>query len=208
MLVVGENLNASNKSVGEAISGKDREFLEDLARAEAAAGADFIDVNVGVGRSAWAHAEDIMEWLVEVVQGVTDKPLSVDSDVPSVVQAALGKYRGDQVMINSVNAEPEKLESLGPLAAQHQAMLVALAMGYSLTGWEECWEWYERIHEYAWQRFPDPAYGEWFGYLNRRGEVLLNLKGGKWKGCFHVPRALYLCDQEFRHLSQQERKTE
>lgn len=32
--------------------------------------------------------------------------------------------------------------------------------------------------------------GEWYGYLNRQGEVLLHLKGGKWKGCFHVPRAL------------------
>ena len=37
----------------------------------------------------------------------------------------------------------------------------------------------------------DPQYPEWFGYLNRRGEVLLPLKGGKWKGCFHVPRGLY-----------------
>ena len=35
--------------------------------------------------------------------------------------------------------------------------------------------------------------GEWFGYLNRRGEVLLPLKGGKWKGCFHIPRGLYRC---------------
>ena len=34
-------------------------------------------------------------------------------------------------------------------------------------------------------------YPEWYGYLNRRGEVLLPLKGGKWKGCFHVPRGLY-----------------
>ena len=39
--------------------------------------------------------------------------------------------------------------------------------------------------------FKDPKYPEWFGYLNRRGEVLLPLKGGKWKGCFHVPRGLY-----------------
>ena len=36
---------------------------------------------------------------------------------------------------------------------------------------------------------------EWFGYLNRQGETLLRLKGGKWEGCFHVPRALYLCRQ-------------
>ena len=40
------------------------------------------------------------------------------------------------------------------------------------------------------QQFMDPEYPEWFGYLNRRGEVLLPLKGGKWKGCFHVPRGL------------------
>ena len=39
----------------------------------------------------------------------------------------------------------------------------------------------------------DQEYPEWFGYLNRRGEVLLPLKGGKWKGCFHVPRGLYQC---------------
>ncbi|MDD2245286.1 MAG: AGE family epimerase/isomerase, partial [Dysgonamonadaceae bacterium] len=41
--------------------------------------------------------------------------------------------------------------------------------------------------------FKDPEYPEWWGYLNRKGEVLLDLKGGKWKGCFHVPRGLYQC---------------
>jgi len=40
-------------------------------------------------------------------------------------------------------------------------------------------------------RSADPEYDEWFGYLNRQGEVLLPLKGGKWKGCFHVPRGLF-----------------
>ncbi len=56
--------------------------------------------------------------------------------------------------------------------------------------------------QYAtWQHFPDPEYGEWYGYLNRSGEVLLPLKGGKWKGCFHVPRGLYLCMREFEKLN-------
>jgi N-acylglucosamine 2-epimerase len=58
-----------------------------------------------------------------------------------------------------------------------------------------------RLITYTWSYFADPQYGEWFGYLDRRGEVLLNLKGGKWKGCFHVPRALYLCWQQFEALS-------
>ena len=65
---------------------------------------------------------------------------------------------------------------------------MALLMGYALTGRAECLEWYRRVHDYTWAHFPDPEYGEWFGYLNRAGEVLLPLKGGKWKGCFHVPR--------------------
>ena len=54
-----------------------------------------------------------------------------------------------------------------------------------------------------WERHSiDDEYAEWLGYLNRRGEVLLDLKGGKWKGCFHVPRALYLCWSRFKELSE------
>ena len=75
-------------------------------------------------------------------------------------------------------------------------------MAWLLTGKPECREWYGRVHAYTWERFPDPEHGEWFGYLNRRGEVLLPLKGGKWKGCFHVPRALYLCSQLFEDIAQ------
>jgi len=129
MLIVGENINASNKAIGQAINDKDKELLQNLARDITAAGADFIDVNAGVGHGSWEHPEAAMEWLVETVQAVTDKPLAIDSDLPSVIEAALGKFRGDRVMINSVNAEPEKLESIGSLAAAHQALLVALVMG-------------------------------------------------------------------------------
>jgi N-acylglucosamine 2-epimerase len=77
----------------------------------------------------------------------------------------------------------------------HLETLVALLMGYTRLGSQECRTWFERVHDYTWSHFPDPEYGEWFGYLNRRGEVLLPLKGGKWKGCFHVPRCLFRCAQ-------------
>lgn len=129
MLIIGEKINASNKSVGQAIDNKDREFLAGLARDQAAAGADFIDVNAGVGQGAWENPEAAMEWLVELVQAATDKPLAIDSDVPGVIEAALRKYSGDDVLINSVSAEPEKLEAVGPLVVERQASLVALAMG-------------------------------------------------------------------------------
>lgn len=73
----------------------------------------------------------------------------------------------------------------------HLETLIALAKGYRIKGNATCKMWFEKIHEYTWNHFSDPQYGEWFGYLNREGNTLLDLKGGKWKGCFHVPRGLY-----------------
>ena len=73
----------------------------------------------------------------------------------------------------------------------HIETMIALAKGYLHTGDGRCAAWFQKVHDYTWTHFPDAQYGEWFGYLNRRGEVLLPLKGGKWKGCFHVPRGLF-----------------
>ncbi|MBW4575916.1 MAG: AGE family epimerase/isomerase [Aphanothece sp. CMT-3BRIN-NPC111] len=111
------------------------------------------------------------------------------------------EYGGLYYFMDADGHPPQQLEWDQKLWWVHLESLVALAMGYRLTGREACWEWYQKMHDYAWSHFADPEYGEWFGYLNRRGEVLLNIKGGKWKGCFHVPRALYLCWQQFEVLS-------
>ncbi|MDD2611460.1 MAG: AGE family epimerase/isomerase [Bacteroidales bacterium] len=75
----------------------------------------------------------------------------------------------------------------------HIETLISLLKGYQLTGSKECLQWFEKVHDYTWSHFKDTEYPEWYGYLNRRGEVLLSLKGGKWKGCFHVPRGMYQC---------------
>ena len=107
------------------------------------------------------------------------------------------EYGGIYYFMDVKGYPPQQLEWNQKLWWVHLETLVALIMGYRLTGREECWTWYQKVHEYTWEHFADPNYGEWFGYCDRRGEVLLNLKGGKWKGCFHVPRALYLCWQQF-----------
>lgn len=73
----------------------------------------------------------------------------------------------------------------------HIESAIAMIKAYSLTGNQECLQWFTKLHDYMWEHFKDKEYPEWFGYLNRRGEMLLPLKGGKWKGCFHVPRGLY-----------------
>jgi cobalamin-dependent methionine synthase I len=129
MLVVGENINASNKSVGQAIANRDREFIQNLAKRQEEAGVDFIDVNVGLSHGSWVSPEAAMEWLVEAVQSVTKKPLVIDSDGPEVIKAGLRTSHGDKIMVNSVNAEPERLQSIGPMASERGAFLVALAMG-------------------------------------------------------------------------------
>jgi len=129
MLVIGENINASNKSVAEAITERDEEFITNLARNQALAGADFIDVNASTGRGSPEDEAANMRWLVDVVQAATDKPLAIDSDSPEVIGAALQRYQNEKLIINSVNAEPARLEAIGSLVAERQAWVVALAMG-------------------------------------------------------------------------------
>lgn len=86
----------------------------------------------------------------------------------------------------------------------HIESAIAMLKGYSLTGNKECLEWFIKLNDYLWTHFKDNEYPEWYGYLNRRGEVLLPLKGGKWKGCFHVPRGLYQISQILEGLAESE----
>lgn len=86
---------------------------------------------------------------------------------------------------------PQQLEWDQKLWWVHLEAMINALKGYRLSGNRLCLAWYEKLHQYTWQHFVDKEYGEMFGYLNRQGDVLLDLKGGKWKGCFHVPRALY-----------------
>ena len=129
MIIIGERINASNRAVGEAITNRDSAYISGLAKAEAEAVADYIDVNTGTGKFDYKQEKAAMKWLVTTVQAATDRPLAIDSEHPEVIEAALEEYRGEQVIINSVTAEPEKLAAIGPLAVKQGTTLVALAMG-------------------------------------------------------------------------------
>ena len=84
----------------------------------------------------------------------------------------------------------------------HIETLIALIKSYRLTGDKRCWEWFLKIHDYTWSHFRDTEYPEWYGYLTRQGEPLLTLKGGKWKGCFHVPRGLFQIWETLESINQ------
>jgi N-acylglucosamine 2-epimerase len=103
------------------------------------------------------------------------------------------QYGGIFYFLDRKGCPPQQLEWDQKLWWAHIETLISLLKGYQLTGSKECLEWFEKVHHYTWEHFKDPEHPEWWGYLNRQGEVLLNLKGGKWKGCFHVPRGLYQC---------------
>ena len=110
------------------------------------------------------------------------------------------EYDGIFYFMDAKGKPPQQLEWDQKLWWVHLESLVALSKAYAHTNRKDVWDWYEKVHAYSWKHFSDPNNGEWFGYLNRQGEVLLDLKGGKWKGCFHVPRAMYQCWKAFENI--------
>lgn len=71
--------------------------------------------------------------------------------------------------------------------------IIATLLAYTMTGEKKYADWHRKIHAYAHEKFPDPEYGEWFGYLHRDGRVSTALKGNHFKGPFHLPRMQWYC---------------
>ena len=103
------------------------------------------------------------------------------------------KYGGILYFVDVEGKPPEQLEWDMKLWWPHTEALYALLLAHHLTGEAKYDDWYEKVHEWSFGHFPDPEYGEWFGYLHRDGSLSLSLKGSMWKGAFHLPRALLQC---------------
>ena len=150
------------------------------------------------------HAIEAMWFIMDLGKRLGDKDL-----IEKAVQIALQEveygwdkqYGGIFYFMDRLGHPLQQLEWDQKLWWVHIETLITMIKGYELTGNEKCLEWFERVHEYVWSHFMDPEHPEWFGYLNRRGEVLLTLKGGKWKGCFHVPRGLMQVWQSLERIA-------
>jgi len=140
------------------------------------------------------HAIEAM-WFIMDLSVRLNKPELAEEAVKIVLKTLKygwdDRYGGIFYFLDIKGRPVQQLEWDQKLWWVHIETLITLIKGYQLTGNQECLLWFEKVHDYTWSHFPDPEYGEWWGYLNRQGEVLLPLKGGKWKGCFHVPRGLY-----------------
>ena len=61
-----------------------------------------------------------------------------------------------------------------------------MLLGWSLTGRQDLWQWYEKVHEYTFRHFPDPEYGEWYGYLDRDGQPGVDRQGHRLEVFFSL----------------------
>lgn len=158
-------------------------------------------VNPGHSIEAMWFLMDLGERLhrPELIQRATDIALKM-------VEYGWDKVNGGIFYFKDrLNLPLQQLEWDQKLWWVHIEALITMIKGYQLTGSKECLSWFEKIHDYTWTHFKDTEYPEWYGYLNRQGEVLNNLKGGKWKGCFHVPRGLYQCWQVLEKCAKEEK---
>lgn len=124
MIVVGEKLNTSRKSIEEAVEKRDAEFVIKVAREQVEAGADYIDVNAGTFLD---REIDCLCWLVEIVQSEVDLPLSLDSPNPKALAEAIKRHKGEP-MINSISLEEERFKSLLPIITSQPCSIVTLCM--------------------------------------------------------------------------------
>lgn len=142
------------------------------------------------------HAIEAMWFIMDVAKRLGREELieqAVQTTIKMVEYGWDKEYGGIFYFLDRLGNPQQQLEWDQKLWWVHIETMISLLKGYQLTGSQECLDWYKKVHDYSWSHFKDKEYPEWFGYLNRQGEVLLPLKGGKWKGCFHVPRGMYQC---------------
>lgn len=150
------------------------------------------------------HAIEAMWFIMDLGKRLGDEALIEKAKNIALAEAAYGwddQFGGIFYFMDRLGRPLQQLEWDQKLWWVHIETLITMIKGYELTGDVRCLEWFERVHDYVWTHFMDPEHPEWFGYLNRRGEVLLTLKGGKWKGCFHVPRGLMQVYQTLERIA-------
>ncbi|PJB47834.1 MAG: dihydropteroate synthase [Chloroflexi bacterium CG_4_9_14_3_um_filter_45_9] len=127
MIIIGENIHVIAKAVSTAIRERDAKVIQDLAKAQSKAGADYIDLNVGPMKK---DPEATMQWLVNTVQKVTDLPLSIDTMNPVAMGAALNLLQGckKRPLLNSASGKTDSKEQMLPLAKKYNCNVVISVM--------------------------------------------------------------------------------
>jgi cobalamin-dependent methionine synthase I len=127
MIRIGENINVMSKTLGPAMKERNAEPIQKMAIALAERGVDYVDVNIGPARK---QGDEMMEWLVKTIHEVIDLPLSLDTTNPVAMEAGLKAHtKGGRPLINSISAQPERLESMLPMVKKYDAEMIGLLWG-------------------------------------------------------------------------------
>ena len=124
MLIIGELINGMYQNIGTAIKEKNKSVIQKCALEQIQAGADALDVNCG---PASRQPVSDIQWLIEAIQEVTDKPLALDSSKPEVIESGL-KCLKNKAIINSTTADQQKLDKLIPIAVKYKTKLIGLTI--------------------------------------------------------------------------------
>jgi len=124
MLIIGEKINVMLKQIGRAMKDRDKKPIQELAVNQVQAGAGALDINAG---PATRDGPEIMQWLVNTVQEVTDVTLSLDTTNAGAMEAGLQVCRNPAI-INSTSGDRDKLETVLPMARKYEAQVIGLTM--------------------------------------------------------------------------------
>ncbi|MFC2035211.1 dihydropteroate synthase [Chloroflexota bacterium] len=125
MILIGESVNIMSQTLGPAMKERDPKPIQEMALAELKGGMDYLDVNIGPARRG---GDELMEWMVNTVQEVTDAPLSLDTTNAVAMEAGL-KVCKSRALINSISLQPDRLEKGLPLVQKYNADMIGLLWG-------------------------------------------------------------------------------
>ncbi|MDP2646619.1 MAG: dihydropteroate synthase [Desulfobacterales bacterium] len=125
MLIIGEKINTSRKSIDDAVRGKDAAAIQREAALQVDAGAGMLDVNCGTLNTDQEPAA--LQWLVRTVQEKVTAPLCIDSPNPRALEAGLAVHRG-KAMVNSISGEKDRYQSILPLVKRYHSSVVVLCL--------------------------------------------------------------------------------
>ncbi|MEW6410545.1 MAG: dihydropteroate synthase [Nitrospirota bacterium] len=127
MIVIGERISVIAKRVREAMNARDPKPIQEIAVVQWKAGAHFIDVNTG---PAEEKGEELMDWMVRIIQEVVQLPLCLDTTNPQAMESGLKAHNNQwgKALINSTSNQPERFVML-ELAAKYNAQVIGLTLG-------------------------------------------------------------------------------
>ena len=127
VVCIAESINIMSKRVGPAMKERNPEPIKEMAKEEAERGADYLDLNIGPAKKDGA---ELAPWIVKVVEETVDVPVSLDTTNPEAMVAGLKASKDpSRCLMNSISAQPERMEKLIPVAAELGCEVVALLWG-------------------------------------------------------------------------------